>query len=345
MSNVDPDPTETRCGEDQPARGLDVIDPREVPLGGPRAMTVRRTLPARGRTMIGPWCFVDHYGPDDVSETGGMRVPPHPHTGLQTVSWLFTGRIEHRDSAGHSAIVTPGSLNLMTAGRGISHTEYSTEDTTVLHGAQLWLALPEQSRETDPDFEAYTPEPLRGEDWDLRVFLGEFAGERSPVNVYSRVVGAELVVDATEHTVEVGFDLDPEFEYGLLLDEGKVLVKADTGHGESRGVLRTAQLAHLATGARRLRLVVPAGEQVILLILGGTPFGERITMWWNFVGRSHEEIASYRDAWQAAIHAQDAPPAETADPTDRFATVVADTHHDGALPAPALPGVRLKPRS
>ena len=344
MSNVEPDPAEQVCGEDEPTRGLEVIDPREVPLGGPRAMQVRRTLPARGRTMIGPWCFVDHYGPDDVSETGGMNVPPHPHTGLQTVSWLFTGRIDHEDSAGHKATVTPGSINLMTAGRGISHTEYSTADTTVLHGAQLWLALPDDSRDTDPGFEAYTPEPFSGEDWDLRVFLGELAGQRSPVHSFHPVLGAELVVDATEHTVEVEFDLAEDFEHGILLDEGKTLIQVDPDEDGPKTVLKTAQLAHLATGAKKLRVQVPQGEQVILLILGGTPFGEQITMWWNFVGRSHDEIVAYRDAWQAAIDADDAPPADRADPHGRFPSVVPDSHDDGALPAPTLPNVRLKPR-
>src|SRR3954447_24542324 len=103
---------------------MEVLTPRDVPLGGLRAMTVRRTLPQRQRSLIGAWCFLDHYGPDEVAPSseggGGMVVPPHPHTGLQTVSWLFTGEIEHRDSAGHHALVRPGELNLMTAGRGIS---------------------------------------------------------------------------------------------------------------------------------------------------------------------------------------------------------------------------------
>jgi redox-sensitive bicupin YhaK (pirin superfamily) len=121
-------------------------------------MRVRRTLPQRGRSFIGAWCFVDHYGPDDVAETGGMSLPPHPHTGLQTVSWLFDGTLEHRDSAGNHVVVRPGELNLMTAGRGISHTEDSTADTTVLHGAQLWVALPEDSRHTEP---ASTTSPRR----------------------------------------------------------------------------------------------------------------------------------------------------------------------------------------
>ena len=138
---------------------MEVLSPREVPLGGLRAMTVRRTLPQRQRTFVGAWCFVDHYGPDDVDRQGGMVVPPHPHTGLQTASWLFSGEIEHRDSAGHHAFVRPGELNLMTAGRGISHSEYSTPGTTVLHGAQLWLALPDSDRHTEPDFEHHVPDP------------------------------------------------------------------------------------------------------------------------------------------------------------------------------------------
>src|SRR5688572_17921795 len=134
------------------------MTPREVPLGGPRAMTVRRTLPQRGRSLIGAWCFLDHYGPDPVAESGGMSVAPHPHTGLQTVSWLFEGEIEHRDSAGNHAMVLPGEVNLMTAGRGISHSEVSTGATTVLHGAQLWVALPDADRHADPGFEHYAPD-------------------------------------------------------------------------------------------------------------------------------------------------------------------------------------------
>ena len=111
---------------DERSTAVEVIVPREVPLGGPRAMSVRRTLPQRGRSLVGAWCFVDHYGPDDVTVTGGMLVPPHPHTGLQTVSWLFSGEIEHRDSGGVHALVRPGEVNLMTAGRGIAHSEVST---------------------------------------------------------------------------------------------------------------------------------------------------------------------------------------------------------------------------
>ncbi|RSS67485.1 bifunctional pirin family protein/GNAT family N-acetyltransferase [Streptomyces sp. WAC06614] len=155
---------------------VEVLTARDVPLGGPRAMTVRRTLPQRARTLIGAWCFADHYGPDRVADSGGMDVAPHPHTGLQTVSWLFSGEIEHRDSLGTHAFVRPGEINLMTGGHGISHTEVSTPGTTVLHGVQLWVALPDAHRHAPRAFQHHAPEPLRVDGAELRVFLGTLAG-------------------------------------------------------------------------------------------------------------------------------------------------------------------------
>lgn len=133
-----------------PGVDVEIITAREVPLGGPRALTVRRTLPQRKRSLIGAWCFVDHYGPDDVATTGGMDVAPHPHTGLQTVSWLFSGEIQHIDSGGNRGIVHPAEINLMTSGAGICHSETSTPETTTLHGVQLWLALPQMARNKAP---------------------------------------------------------------------------------------------------------------------------------------------------------------------------------------------------
>ena len=175
MTNPERDPDEIVAAAN-PATDIEMMEPREVPLGGPRAMHVRRTLPQRHRSLIGAWCFLDHYGPDDVADTGGMSVAPHPHTGLQTVSWLFTGEVEHRDSAGHHAMVRPGELNLMTAGRGISHSEVSPPSTTTLHGAQLWLALPEGARHGDPGFDHYAPDAGDGRGLDARVFLGSLLG-------------------------------------------------------------------------------------------------------------------------------------------------------------------------
>src|SRR5690348_10074762 len=216
---------------------VEILTPRDVPLGGLRAMNVRRTLPQRQRSLIGAWCFLDHYGPDRVDETGGMEVPPHPHIGLQTVSWLFGGTIEHRDSVGTHSLVKPGELNLMTAGRGISHSEISTDDTTVLHGVQLWLALPAAHRGTDPGFAHYAPPVVPGEGWDALVFFGSLFGSTSPVETHTPLVGAELIIDGDRR---LSPDVVPEFEYGVLVDFGSIRVN---------GVEVTQhQLAYVAPG-------------------------------------------------------------------------------------------------
>ena len=299
---------------------MQVLEPRDVPLGGLRSMTVRRTLPQRQRSLIGAWCFVDHYGPDEVDASGGMVVPPHPHTGLQTVSWLFTGEIEHRDSAGHHAFVRPGEVNLMTAGRGISHSEYSTPGTTTLHGAQLWLALPDGRRETDPAFEHHAPEPVSGEGWEARVFLGSLLGSTSPVTTHTPLLGAELLLDAGAR-VEV--PVDPAHELGVLVDSGAVLV-GDEPLGKD-------ELGYVEPGTTTLVLV--AQEPTRLLLLGGEPFGEKIVMWWNFIGRDHDEVVAHRAAWEARLEAGD---------TARFELPADDPL--APLHAPPLPGVRLRTR-
>jgi quercetin 2,3-dioxygenase len=296
---------------------VEVLTARDVPLGGIRAMTVRRTLPQRSRTLIGAWCFVDHYGPDEVPESGGMVVPPHPHTGLQTVSWLFTGEIEHRDSAGHHAFVRPGELNLMTAGRGISHSEYSTPTTTTLHGAQLWLALPEGSRQVDPGFEHFAPEPVRGEGWEVRVFLGSLLGSSSPVLTHTPLLGAELTLEAG---TTLRLPLDPSYEVGLLVDRGEVTVDGDP--------LEAHALGYLEPGRDAVELHAHADTR--LLVLGGPPFGEQIVMWWNFVGRDHDEVARYRGQWEALLDEGD---------LVRFALPPDDPQE--ALHAPALPRARM----
>lgn len=311
---------------------VSVMTAREVPLGGPRAMTVRRTLPQRGRSMIGAWCFVDHYGPDDVAETGGMSVAPHPHTGLQTVSWLFTGEIEHRDSAGHHAMVRPGELNLMTAGRGISHSEVSTAATSVLHGAQLWVALPAAARGTDPGFRHFAPDPVAGEGWEARVFLGSLLGSTSPVETFSPLVGAELRLEpGTE--LEVG--VDPGHEHGVLVDTGRVAVEGVPGEA--------SDLVHVPTGCEAVRL--RAGEEPVrALLLGGEPLGESIVMFWNFIGASHDEVAGYREEWQAQITRDGAVVGDSQDVADgRFGVVLDD--HLPPIPSPGLPNARLRPRS
>ena len=157
MSNLDLHPDVSVCGgrgavTAEPVREL--IAPRRVRLG--ESTEVRRLLPSLGRRMVGAWCFVDHYGPDDIAQQPGMQVPPHPHMGLQTVSWLLDGEVLHRDSLGSLQTLRPGELGLMTSGRAIAHSEESPAGhSTVLHGAQLWVALPGADRHTDPAFEHF----------------------------------------------------------------------------------------------------------------------------------------------------------------------------------------------
>ena len=306
---------------------VQVLRPREVPLGGPRAMTVRRTLPAKERSFVGAWCFLDHYGPDDVSATGGMDVAPHPHCGLATVSWLFSGEVEHRDSLGTHALVRPGEVNLMTAGRGISHSEVSTPGTTVLHGAQLWVALPAASADVEPRFEHHAPPVVEvGEGVRAQVFVGSLFGSTSPVRVDSALVGAEVVL---EPGAAVTVPVAPGFEMSVLVDTGSVAVDGtDVGLGELVVVP-----ARPAGGSV---LVATSSEEARVLVLGGEPLGEEIVMWWNFVGRSHEDVEAAREAWEAGA-------SPDADP-GRFGRVEGYEGEVARIPAPALPGVRLKPR-
>lgn len=322
MSNRERAPIEAVCraGATDP---IDVLAPRAVPLGEPGAMTVRRTVPQRRRSLVGAWCFVDHYGPEPMGQAT-MAVPPHPHTCLQTVSWLFSGTIEHRDSAGHHALVRPGELNLMTAGVGISHSERSTPDSDVLHGVQLWVALPDHARFTDPRFEHHVPDTIRGDRCSARVFLGRLLGVQSPVATHTPLLGAEITVEP-DSTVDL--DVDPQFEHGILVDTGTVHVDAaptPSGH-----------LAYVGPGTASIRITTGAARSRILL-LGGPPFGEQIVMWWNFIGRSHDEIVQFRNAWQDEIAA---PPVAT---TIRYG--LPDGDPDPPLPAPALPPGTLRAR-
>jgi quercetin 2,3-dioxygenase len=274
----------------------EILAPREVPLGGLRAMNVRRTLPQRQRSLIGAWCFLDHYGPDDVADTGGMLVSPHPHIGLQTVSWLFGGTIEHRDSIG-------------------TH-------------VQLWLALPGPDRETEPAFRHYVPPVVKGEGWDAQVFLGSLLGSESPVETFSPLVGAEIILDGGS---TLSPDTEPSFEYGVLVDFGTIRV-----NGEE---VTQNHLAYVAPGDL---LEIVADDLSHLLLIGGRPLGEEIVMWWNFVGRDNDEITEARADWMAQISDNDGLIQDSAEIYDGRFGIVGD--HLPPVPAPALPNVRLMPR-
>lgn len=325
MSNTETHPAELRaqarpCPRDADGHPVvEVLTARTVPLGGPRGMTVRRTLPQRDRSLIGAWCFVDHYGPDDISVTGGMDVAPHPHTGLQTASWLFAGEIEHRDSAGVHAMVRPGELNLMTGGHGICHSEVSTSTTTVLHGVQLWVALPDTDRDAARNFQHHAPRPVAVAGGRARVFLGTLAGDTSPVATFTPLLGAELTVDPG---ARMELAVSTEFEHGLLVDSAALrLADTDLAHGD---------LGYVGTGPAMLTVTNPTDVPARALLLGGPPFGEQIVMWWNFVGRSHDEVVGFRDAWQGEA--------------DRFGRVEGYRGRRARLPAPPLPNARILPR-
>jgi quercetin 2,3-dioxygenase len=320
MSNLEREPRETACGGRsavavEPVR--EVLAGATVALGGPRAMSVTRTLPNKSRRMVGAWCFVDFYGPDDISTSTGMQVAPHPHIGLQTVTWLLAGEVLHRDSVGSRQLVTSGQLNLMTAGNGISHSEESPPaHSPVLHGVQLWTALPNQHRHVRPHFEHHPVLPVLADTGiTIAVIMGEIGGTTSPADVYSPLIGAEVVLEPGAGT---RVPLNPEWEYAALALEGAVIVDG--------AALSPGPLLYLGSG--RSDLPLHAEQAARLLLIGGEPFDEHLVMWWNFVGRDHDDIVTAREEWMRGA--------------PRFGTVRG--YPGDRLPAPALPTVRLKPR-
>lgn len=286
---------------------LSIFEPREVPLGGVRGVRVDRVLPQRDLPTLGAWCFLDQFGPD-IAE---MVVLPHPHIGLQTVTWPLAGEIRHRDSVGSDVVLRPGQLNLMTAGRGVAHSEVSIGASS-LHALQLWVALPGEAAGIDAGFEHHASLPhYRDDGIDALVFMGALGGVESPATTYTPLAGAQI--DVTEGTIP----LRPDFEYGLLAIDGAVRVDGEE--------LKPGPLLYLGTGRDEVTLAGPAR----VVLLGGEPFPDDLVMWWNFVGRGHDEIAAARADWEATD-------------TVRFGTVAG--HGTDRIPAPELPNLRLKPR-
>jgi len=259
---------------------LEAYPAREAALPG--GLTVRRALPRAARRLVGPWCFLDQYGPLAFGVGKPMNIAPHP-LGLQTVTWLIEGEVLHKDSLGNERLIRPGQLNLMTAGSGISHAEETPPGNSGrLHGLQLWVALPDARRHGPPGFDHY-PELPAAAIGSMRavVLMGELGGVRSPARAYSRMVGAEL---AASHDGDAELPLDPSFEHALMLIDGHAAL------GDH--VLEPATLYYLGTGREALSLTARAGSRLVLL--GGEPFGEHIQMWWNFVAHTPEEIAGAR---------------------------------------------------
>jgi redox-sensitive bicupin YhaK (pirin superfamily) len=276
--------TDCPAGARQPA--AERIATRDAVLG--EGMTIRRALPGRQRRMVGAWCFLDHFGPVDVSAGDGLRVGPHPHIGLQTVTWPLAGEILHRDSLDYVQSIRPGQLNLMTAGRGISHSEESpVERRAGLHGAQLWIALPDAERNREPAFDHYPGLPVVKRDGlTVTVLLGEALGERSPGRIFSPLVGLDLAA-AGDSAASV--PLEPTFEYGALVLQGEALIEGEA--------LAIGTFLYLGCGRTALRMRTDAASRVLLV--GGAPFGEEVLLWWNFVARSRAEITTARNEWEA----------------------------------------------
>jgi redox-sensitive bicupin YhaK (pirin superfamily) len=315
MSNLDRTPSLTHCGSTRVATRPvhERFAGKQVPLG--ESTEVRRLLPNLGRRLVGAWCFIDHYGPDDVLTTPGMQVPPHPHMGLQTVSWLRSGEIRHQDSLGSDVLIRPGELGLMTAGHGIAHAEHSpTPHPAMLHGAQLWVALPSAAAAVAPAWEHHSSLPkLSGQDVELTVFLGTLADVTSPGRTYSDLVGVSVVMGAGSSDV---IAIEPDFEYAALVLSGGVTIDGDE--------LTVGTMLYLGCGRSALEFSSERGAD--FLLLGGVPFDEQIVMWWNFVARSNDEIVAAREAWTDGA---------------RFGDV--DGYDGYRLPAPDLPPGRLRP--
>jgi redox-sensitive bicupin YhaK (pirin superfamily) len=308
VSNLDAEPDLTLCHSEADDHAVaEVFEPRAVPLGGLRGVRVDRVMPQRGLPTVGAWCFLDVFGPHDAA----MRVLPHPHTGLQTVTWPLAGEIHHRDSLGSDVLVRPGQLNLMTAGRGVAHSELAAGP---LRGVQLWVALPADRADMAPEFEQHVSLPVfTAPGAEGTVLLGTLGDATSPATTHTPLVGADLTV-----TGEATLPLRPDHEHAVLVVSGALSVAGVA--------LVRNQLLYLGTGRTDLRL--SSTEPVRVLLLGGEPFPDELVMWWNFVGRGHDEIATARADWESAAA--------------RFGTV---SGHNGArIPAPDLPNVRLTPR-
>ena len=250
--------------------------------------TVRRVLPARQRSMVGPFIFVDQFGPAQLDLGAGMDVRPHPHINLATVTWLFEGAIDHRDSIGTFSTIRPGQVNLMTAGRGIVHSERSPDAERrggpKLYGMQTWLALPDGREEIDPAFEAITELPVIEDGRATAiVIMGELWGERAPTTTHAATIYAEIVLGAGG-AIPLEDDAD---ERAVMLVGGDASVD---GHA-----LKEFELAVLQPG-RDMTLASKGGARVMLL--GGEAFATERHAWWNFVSSSRDRIEQAKEDWR-----------------------------------------------
>jgi redox-sensitive bicupin YhaK (pirin superfamily) len=266
------------------AEVVDLMPSRVADVAG---LTVRRALPQRARRTIGAWCFLDHMGPATAAPDRGIRIGPHPHMGLQTVTWLVSGEILHRDSLGTEQLIRAGQLNLMTAGGGVAHAEESTSTFQgVVQGVQLWVAQPEATRHASAAFEHHAELPRQELDYGVAtVLIGTFGEATSPARRDSDHVGVDLELAAGSSLLP----LTSEFEYGIVVLDGAVTIGSQ--------VITPGNLAYLGLGHQELALTATSPTRAMMI--GGVPFPDRLLMWWNFVGRTRAEITAAFQQWQA----------------------------------------------
>lgn len=261
---------------------------QEVPLRCAeigQGTVIKRALPSRHKRMIGAWCFLDHAGPVSFPQGDGLDVGPHPHIGLQTFTWMIEGTLMHTDSIGSKQLIRPKQVNLMTAGQGISHTEVAPEQETHMHAAQLWIALPDAKRNMPSRFDHYPELPVVSRDGvEFTVLVGEFLETRSPVEVHSPLLAVDLTA---AETVRTRLQLNPAFEYGFMALEGTAHI--------NQHELNEDNMVVLEPGLQDIEIELHQGARVLLL--GGEPFESAILLWWNFVGRTQEELSEARDQW------------------------------------------------
>lgn len=270
---------------DTPSSGpIERIATHEGNVGG---LPIRRALPTRARRMIGAWCFLDHVGPSVMGEGPGMRVAPHPHIGLQTFSWMIEGEILHRDSLGFVQVIRPGQVNLMTAGRGIAHSEEMVPGTKRLHMVQLWIALPEDFRRMPPAFVHYPVLPILQRDGiAITVLAGTHEGAAAPTQLHSPIVGLDAMAEGPGAT---HLPLEPLFEHGILVLDGEADIDGEP--------VQPGTLLYLGPGRPGVHLRFRDAGRVLLV--GGAPFDEDVLLWWNFVGRRPEELREAAADWNA----------------------------------------------
>lgn len=274
------------------ARSCDAIEhvivPRARDLGG---FEVRRALPAAARQMVGPFIFFDQMGPAEFLLTGGIDVRPHPHIGLATVTYLFEGEIFHRDSLGTALAIKPGELNLMTAGRGIVHSERETSaakaKTRRMFGIQAWAALPRENEEDAPRFEHFTMTDLpriEGEGKRVRLIIGEAFGARSPAEFPHPCLYAEAVL-----APGAVLPLDPDYdERAVYITSGEIDIAGQRFEAGRLLVFRPGD-----------RISILALSNARLMLLGGEPMDGPRHIWWNFVSSSKDRIDAAKADWKA----------------------------------------------